>query len=361
MIRIEAIEVSAHTIPTDGPEADGTLCWDATTIVVVRARAGGATGIGYSYTDKACAHLIRDKLAGLVAGGDAMAVPGHWRTMLEAVRNIGSRGIAAHAISAVDCALWDLKARLLGLPLVSLLGQVGQAVPVYGSGGFTNYPPDRLQHQLADWVAAGIPSVKMKVGTRAAEDRDRVRAARQAIGTDAALFVDANGAYGRKQALAFAEAFAAHGVSWFEEPVSSDDLEGLRLLRDRSPAGMGIAAGEYGYLPAYFRRLLDAGAVDVVQADVTRCLGITGFLQVAALCDIHGVPLSGHTAPALHLHVGCAAPRLVHLEWFHDHVRIEAMLFDGAPAPENGRLRPDLSRPGCGLAFKQQEADRFAV
>jgi len=164
----------------------------------------------------------------------------------------------------------DLKARLLDLPLITLLGAVRANVPVYGSGGFTSYSMAQLQEQLGGWVADGISRVKMKIGRQPASDLDRVRAAREAIGPGAELFVDANGAYTRKQALATACAFTEFDVSWFEEPVSSDDLDGLRLLRDRAPAGMEIAAGEYGYDLFYFRRMLEAGAVDVLQADATR-------------------------------------------------------------------------------------------
>ena len=200
----------------------------------------------------------------------------------------------------------------------------------------------------------------MKIGSEPERDVARVRAAREAIG-DARLFVDANGAYARKQALDFAHAFADLGVTWFEEPVSSDDLDGLRLIRDRAPAPIEIAAGEYGYEPFYFRRMLDAGAVDVLQADATRCGGITGFLKAAALADSHSLPISAHTAPALHLAVCCAAPRLRHIEWFHDHCRIEQALFDGAPVPRDGVIEPDLSRPGLGLEFKWKDAERLAA
>ena len=264
------------------------------------------------------------------------------------------------AIAAVDNALWDLKAKLLGLPLVTLLGAVRESVPVYGSGGFTSYTDTQLREQLGGWVGAGIARVKMKVGREPGRDPARVRVAREAIG-DAQLFVDANGAYGRKQALALAQVFADLGVTWFEEPVSSDDLDGLRLLRDRAPAGMDIAAGEYGYDLIYFRRMLEAGAVDVLQADATRCAGITGFMRAAALCEAFELPLSAHCAPSLHAHPGCAATPLRHIEYFHDHVRIERMLFDGALTPEHGALRPDLSRPGLGLEFKRADAARYAV
>lgn len=363
MPAIERVAARAFTVPTDAPEADGTFAWHETTLVLVEAAAGGEVGLGYSYTHATAAGLIGRALAPVVAGGNAFAVPRHWEAMVAAVRNIGWRGLAATAISAVDSALWDLKARLLGVPLASLLGQAREAVPIYGSGGFTTYSGERLREQLGGWARElGCRWVKMKIGSEPERDLDRARAALGALeGTGAELMVDANGAFGRKQALWFAERFAHMGVTWFEEPVSSDDLEGLRLLRDRGPAGLEIAAGEYGYDPWYFRRMLEAGAVDVLQADATRCGGITGFLKAAALADAHGLPLSAHTAPALHLAVCCAAPRLRHIEWFHDHARIEAMLFDGAPAPEGGTIRPDLGRPGNGLAFKRADAERFAA
>jgi L-alanine-DL-glutamate epimerase-like enolase superfamily enzyme len=201
----------------------------------------------------------------------------------------------------------------------------------------------------------------MKIGTDPGQDLERVRAAREAIGSGAALFVDANGAYSRKQALAFAEAFAELDVSWFEEPVPSDDLQGLRLLRDRAPAGMEIAAGEYGYDVAYFRAMLEAQAVDVLQADATRCGGITGFLRAGALADAFQLDLSAHTAPALHVHACCALPRLRNLEYFHDHARIERMFFEGNPEPVAGVLRPDLTRAGNGLVPRDDAMERYRV
>jgi L-alanine-DL-glutamate epimerase-like enolase superfamily enzyme len=265
------------------------------------------------------------------------------------------------AISAIDCALWDLKAHLLDVPLVTLLGQVRDAATIYGSGGFTSYTDQQLAKQLSGWVERGIRNVKMKIGRDAARDIERVRLVRDAIGNGPGLFVDANGAYSRKQALSQAAAFADSGVSWFEEPVSSDDLDGLSLIRDGAPAGMDIAAGEYGYDIFYFQRMLGAGAVDVLQADMTRCGGVIGFMQAAALCEAHNLPLSSHTAPALHTHVACAAAPLRNMEYFHDHVRVEQMLFDGLPKLANGELRPDLSRPGFGLELKRADAVKFAA
>lgn len=360
-VRIEKTDVSVYKIPTDSPESDGTYAWDATHLVLVEVYAADKTGVGYTYADSATGRLIRDMLVHVIAGHDPFSVQGAWVAMARAIRNLGGPGIASMAISAVDNALWDLKARLLDLPLAVLLGQVRNGVPVYGSGGFTSYSVEQLCRQLRGWVEEGIPRVKMKIGRHPAEDLARVRAARQAIGPDAQLFVDANGAYERKQALEKSREFADLGVAWFEEPVSSDDLAGLHLLRNQGPAVMEIAAGEYGYDTFYFRRMLEAQAVDVLQADATRCRGITGFLQASTLCDAFAVPLSAHTAPAVHTHVGCAAPRLRNLEYFHDHIRIEQLLFDGVCSPRDGILYPDLSRPGLGLDVKNADAQEYRV
>ena len=360
--RIAAVRAQAFTVPTDAPEADGTAAWSETTIVVVHAGGGGQEGMGYSYADRSAAGLVTHTLGSVVEGRCALDPQDAWRAMQNKVRNPGREGIAACAISAVDVALWDLKAKLLGVSLSSLLGRYRESVPIYGSGGFTSYDDRQLAEQLGSWVEReGCRRVKMKIGSDPEHDPARVAAAKAAIG-NAVLFVDANGAFGVKQALHLAEVFAAEqGVAWFEEPVSSDDLEGLRRMRDRAPAGMEIAAGEYGYEPGYFRRMLEAGAVDVLQADATRCGGVTGFLQAAALADAHHVDLSAHCAPALHRHLGTAAPRFRHCEWFHDHVRIERMLFDGAPVARDGAIAPDLDRRGLGLDLKTQDAARFAV
>ncbi|MBE7157831.1 MAG: mandelate racemase [Rhodospirillales bacterium] len=360
---ITKLAVACYTVPTDAPEGDGTLDWDSTTLVLVEATAGNRTGLGYSYTDPSAAELITRTLAKHVEGRSALDVPGAHHAMLHASRNLGRPGLVATAIAAVDNALWDLKCRLLDVSLLDLLGAAHDHAAVYGSGGFTTYSDEQLRVQLGGWAQAGFKAVKMKLGrasTRTAE-LARVRVARECIGADVELFVDANGAYDRKEALAMAERFAEFDVRWFEEPVSSDDLEGLRLLRDRGPAGMRIAAGEYGYDGFYFRRMLEAGAVDVLQADATRCLGLTGFLRAGALCETFSVPFSFHCAPALHASAACALPDFAVGEYFHDHARIENMLFDGTLQPEGGFLQPDRSRPGLGLEFKRSEAEKYLV
>jgi L-alanine-DL-glutamate epimerase-like enolase superfamily enzyme len=361
-VAVERLFVSAYTVPTDEVESDGTLEWESTTVVVVEAVAGDETGIGYTYADVAAARLVEGKLAAVVEGANALEVGRAWCRMAEELRNVGRPGLGFMALSAVDCALWDLKARLLGVALVDALDATRESVPLYGSGGFCSYDDERLAEQLGDWVNDGIMRVKMKVGRDPEQDPRRVEVAREAIGADAELFVDANGAYQRKEALAWAERYAFEwGVTWFEEPVSSADIEGLRLLRDRAPAGLDIAAGEYAFVPADFRNLLAAGSVDCLQADVTRCGGMTGLLRAGALADAHGIALSGHCAPQLSAHALCAVPRLRHLEYFHDHVRVERLLFDGLLEPEGGALRPDRERLGHGLELRRADADHFLV
>jgi L-alanine-DL-glutamate epimerase-like enolase superfamily enzyme len=353
--RIQSVKASAFTVPTDEPESDGTLEWRATTLVLAEVAAADQLGIGYTYAAPAAAQLANEKLAGVVTGSDPMDIPETTSAMWRAVRNLGTCGICAMAISAVNNALWDLKARLLGLPLCKLLGQARAAMPIYGSGGFCSYSDERLRDQLAGWVREGTPRVKMKVGREPGRDFHRLRIAREAIG-EAELFVDANSAYDRKQALHFIERFAAdYDVRWMEQPLAPEDRAGMRLLCERAPAPLEIADGEYGYGVADFRHMLETQSVDVVMADATRC-GISGFLETDALCAAWRMPLSSHCAPLQHMHVGCAARMYRHGEYFHDHVRIERMFFDGMPEPKAGALRPDPGRSGIGVEFKYADA-----
>ncbi|BCJ68398.1 enolase C-terminal domain-like protein [Polymorphospora rubra] len=359
MIRLSA---AAYRIPTDAPEGDGTLAWSSTTLVLVRADADGNYGIGWTYGPSAAAAVVTDLLDPVVTDLDPDDVPAIWSVMRRQVRNAGRPGVAGLALSAADCAVWDLKARRHDLPLARLLGTARRQVPVYGSGGFTTYDDERQHRQLADWVHGdGIPRVKIKIGESGGGDvpRDlgRIVAARRTIGDDAELYVDANGAYQRKQAIRVAGAVADLDVRWFEEPVSSDDLVGLGQVRDRVWAD--VAAGEYGFDLPYFHRM--APYVDCLQIDVTRCGGITGFLRAAAVADAAGLEVSAHCAPHQHLPVAAATPNLRHLEWFHDHVRIESMLFDGTGPATGGSVRAVVDRPGNGLEFRPEQAARYRV
>jgi L-alanine-DL-glutamate epimerase-like enolase superfamily enzyme len=359
---IESVDAAVYTIPTDAPEGDGTLTWDSTIMTVVQARAGGTCGTGWTYGSAACAAVVTGKLAGVVQGRDPMDTGGAWEAMVRAVRNDGRPGAVGYALSAVDVALWDLKARLLGVSLPRLLGAVRADVPVYGSGGFTTYDDRQLHDQLAGWaLEQRIPRVKIKVGESwggaAGRDLERMAQARKVIGPETELFIDANGGYGRKQAIRIMAAAADLDVRWLEEPVSSDDLDGLREVRNSVTAD--VTAGEYGYDLTYFRRMCAAGAVDCLQADVSRCGGITEWLRAAAVAASYGLQISGHCAPHLHAAVATAVPNLRHLEWFHDHVRIEGMFFDGALDPAGGTVRPDPDAPGLGLTWRAADAERY--
>jgi L-alanine-DL-glutamate epimerase-like enolase superfamily enzyme len=359
---VREITAAVYVIPTDAPEADGTLAWDKTTMVLAFARAGAAQGIGWTYAAAAAQSVIAEVLAGAVVGRSALDVPGAAEAMARAVRNIGRPGIAATAISAVDIALWDLKARLLGCSLAQLLGQARDSVPVYGSGGFTSYDDDQTREQLTGWVAKDrIPRVKIKIGESwgASQQRDleRVALAREVIGPDTELYVDANGGYTTGQAIRMAARLADYGVTWFEEPVSSQDLAGLAAVRRQVLPD--VAAGEYSWSLADSARLIAAGAVDCLQLDVTRCGGVTDFLRGSALAAAHNLQVSGHCAPNLHARVGVAVPNLRHVEYFHDHQRIERIFFDGTLSPDGGALAPDPDQPGLGLTLRDSDAERY--
>jgi L-alanine-DL-glutamate epimerase-like enolase superfamily enzyme len=359
-MKLGRIDCAVYRIPTDRPEADGTFEWSSTTLVLVEVHAGGLTGLGFTYAAPAAAEVVADVLDPVLRDIPLEDVPRCWNAMVHAVRNVGRGGVAATAISAVDVALWDLKARSQRRPLFQALGAARDSVPIYGSGGFTSYPLDELVDQLAGWVAEGIPRVKMKIGVdhgaRAAEDVRRIRAVREAIGPEAELFIDANGCFDAKQAIRLADA-VADTCTYFEEPVSSDHLDQMRLVRQA--ISQHVAAGEYGWDPWYFQQMLSARAVDVMQADATRCCGITGFLRAAGLASAAGVQFSAHCSPSIHAHAGCAAPAIAHVEFFHDHARIESMLFDGVLRPAEGGLHPDPDRFGLGLELKRADAERF--
>jgi len=362
MSKVESLNVAVYTVPTTEPESDGTLTWNATTVVVVELTSGGKNGLGFSYATGACARLIHDVLADVVVGQDVMDVGRCWSRMVRAIRNFGRPGVASMAIAAVDIALWDLKAKVMELPLVEVLGKVHDDVAIYGSGGFTSLTDDQLANQLGDWAhGQGIPRVKMKVGeswgARPERDLERARIARTTIGNQVELFVDANGGYSPKQAVRMASAFEALDITWFEEPVSSDHLSALAEIRAQTP--IDVAAGEYGYDLFYFQAMCAAGAVDCLQADVSRCAGISEWLRVAAIAEAHGLQISGHCAQSLHLHPACAIDNVRHLEYFADHARVDRLLFDGVVDPVAGSLRPDLSRPGLGLELKHKDADAY--
>jgi L-alanine-DL-glutamate epimerase-like enolase superfamily enzyme len=358
---ITALQVSAYKIPTATPESDGTIAWDSTTLVLVELKAAGKIGIGYSYTDAATAYLIEHSLKHLVIGKSILKAAAITQTLISAIRNNGNCGTSMMAVAAIDNALWDLKAKFLNIPLCQLLGKVNDSMLLYGSGGFTSYSDKQICQQFETWAARGINHFKMKVGRELHKDKHRIKEARKAIGDKAGLFVDANGAYTIKQAIEKANEFSDYNITWFEEPVTSDNVKGLRFIREHTVNGINIAAGEYGYNLPYFENILHERAVDVLQADATRCGGITDFLKAGILCEARQLPFSSHCAPSQHLHAAMSLPSFYIAEYFFDHARIEELLFDGFIQPKQGCMKPDENRPGIGLEFKHKDAEKYKI
>ncbi|MGA8026085.1 MAG: enolase C-terminal domain-like protein, partial [Bryobacteraceae bacterium] len=326
--RITSGKISAFTIPTEEPESDGTAKWDSTTVVTVELTAGGVTGLGFAYANAAAAQVAQELTEKAILGNDAFDIPSLHSAMDREVRNWGRPGLISSGISAIDNCLWDLKGRLLNLPLLSLLGKMRDEVPAYGSGGFTCYTETQLVDQLTGWASEGLRAVKMKIGREPDKDVQRVKTVQKALQAKAELYVDANGAYQRKQALHKAQQFGDIGVTWFEEPVTSDDRIGLHMLVEHAPPIMNIAAGEYCYVLDDARLLIEAEAVDVLQSDATRCGGVTNFLKIGNVCETYHLPLSAHTSPSVHATLCCALVAAINVEYFYDHSRIEQMIFD---------------------------------
>jgi L-alanine-DL-glutamate epimerase-like enolase superfamily enzyme len=359
--RVGSGRISAFTVPTTQPESDGTAEWNSTTIVIIELTADGVTGIGYSYANSAAAKVAEELVKKQILNTDPFDIPALHSALDRQVRNWGRPGLVASAISAIDTCLWDLKARLLEEPLPCLLGKVRDEIQAYGSGGFTSYTEKELIDQLTGWAEEGFAFVKMKIGTHPDQDVARVTAVQKALNGSAQLYVDANGAYDRQQALHKSREFGDLGVTWFEEPVTSDDRVGLHLMVERAPAVMKIAAGEYNYTLDDARLLIEAQAVDVLQTDVTRCGGVSNFIKIGHLCEICHYPYSAHTAPSIHASLCCSVLPAMNVEYFYDHVRIEQMFFDGAITAHDGKLKPDLSRHGLGLEFKRSDAEPYQV
>jgi L-alanine-DL-glutamate epimerase-like enolase superfamily enzyme len=351
---VDAITVAVYRFPTDRPEADGTLSWDATTAVTATVHAGKRSGLGWTYSTGAAGRVITDHLAPAVTGLDALDIPGCWSAMHRACRNLGTRGLVMQAISAVDIALWDLKARVLDVSLTALFGRARDAAPVYGSGGFTTLTDTQLAEQIDRWAAAGCTAMKIKIGQSWGTDLDRdiarVNTFAELAGPKVDLMVDANGAYTTGQARRVGATLDKLGVVWFEEPVSSDDLAGLAAVR--AAVRCDVAAGEYAADLYDVARLCPV--VDCLQLDVTRCGGYTGWLRGAAVAQANNLHISAHCAPALHSAVAAAAPNLRHVEWFIDHARLEPVLVDGAPTVHHGALHTDHRAPGHGMTIAAQ-------
>jgi L-alanine-DL-glutamate epimerase-like enolase superfamily enzyme len=352
MTAISSVTAAVHRFPLPEPESDGTLTWKATTAVTVTIEAGGQTGLGWTYSSPAAAVVIAEHFADVLNGRDAFNIDSGWQAMHRAARNFGTRGLAMQALSAVDIAWWDLKARLLGVSLVDLFGAARDRVPIYGSGGFTNLTHGQLEEQVSWWQSVGCPAMKIKIGegwgSRIGRDLERVKQLRELAGDGVELMVDANGGYTVGQARRVGAALDELGVVWFEEPVSSDDPAGLAAIR--AAVHCDVTAGEYAADSYEVAHLIPV--VDCLQLDATRCGGYTGFLAGAAMARGQNIQVSAHCAPAVHAFIGLAVSNLRHIEWFADHARLEPHLVDDAPEPINGQLSARRDIVGHGMSLR---------
>lgn len=358
---ITRFHVSACTVPTETTESDGTLNWKSTTIVIVQLAAGETWGLGYTYGNPGLKSFAVDLINKAVIDEDAFSITGIWGKLVQLVRNEGRTGESSMVISAIDNALWDLKAKLLQLPLLSLLGQSRERVEGYGSGGFNSYTHEQLEHQITSWLEQGFKKMKVKITGNLEHERARLSFIRRLCGPEVQLFVDANEACDKKVAREFADLLKELKIIWFEQPIFAYDLKGMHDFKLQMPTGIYLTTGEYVYNLTDLSNILQADAADVIQLDVTRCEGVSGFLKCSNLCEAYDVPISTHCAPALTVSPACSVGGLKHIEYFFDHARLENMLFDGVPQPRDGYFKPDLSRLGNGLILKKREIEKFEV
>ncbi len=320
-------------------------------LITARVRDGdGAEGVGYTYTvgtgGAAVRALLARDVAPRLAGREAEDIEALWQLMWWALHYGGRGGAQALAISAVDMALWDLRARRQGAPLWRVLGGFDPRVPCYAGGIDLELPLDGLLRQTDDNLARGFRAIKMKVGRAALrEDVERVRAVRAHLGPDVPLMADANMRWSVDEAIRAARALRDQDLVWLEEPTIPDDVPGhVRIVRE---GGVPIAAGENLHTLHEFRAVIAAGGVTFPEPDVTNCGGITTFMKICHLAEAFNLPVTSHGAHDVTVHLLAAVPNRSYLEahgfgldrYIELPLRIQA---GHAVAPD---------RPGHGVVF----------
>jgi L-alanine-DL-glutamate epimerase-like enolase superfamily enzyme len=364
-LRITDVTTTTLHLPQIAPAQDATMFRPASgqTSLFVHVRTdAGLEGLGMSEAT-GTRHVIEQTLRPLLLGRDPLEHERLWEEMFWAVRSYGRKGLALCALSAIDIALWDLKGKIFGAPLYRLLGPYTDAVPVYGSGGWTHLPEGELVREQAGFVERGFPRVKMKVGKAfgRAEEEDvrRVAAVRRTLGDGVTLYLDANGGYRAKQAIVLARRFEQYNVAWFEEPVHADDLAGLAEVRRDGP--LPVATGEHEYTKFGFKALLTQGAADIVQPDVARVGGVTEWLKIAHLAAAFNLPVAPHAVSLVHLHLACCTPNLAVVEILGVQQEADRIWYTEIPEPAGGLWSPFPDRPGLGLALDPHAVARYAV
>jgi L-alanine-DL-glutamate epimerase-like enolase superfamily enzyme len=307
--------------------------------------------------------VIQRVLKPALVGQDPLCIEKLWDDMFWRVRGFGRKGVAFCAISAVDIALWDLKAKLFGVPLYRLLGPYTDRVPIYGSGGWTSYSEAELVREQTGYVERGIPRVKMKVakdfGHAEAEDVQRLKAVRKAVGDEVEIYVDANNGYYAKQAIGMARHLADYNVKWFEEPVLADDIAGLAAIA--RAIDIPVATGEHEYTRYGFKELIAQGGADIVQPDVGRVGGVTEWMKVAHLAHAFNLPVAPHAVQLVHLHLACCTPNLKVVECLGTADETDRLWYTEFPEQRDGYWSPYPDRPGLGLELSPEAIRKYAV
>lgn len=323
----------------------------------------GLEGLGISAGHSAVQAVVEHTLKDVLIGQDPFDVEKLWNLMFWHVRGFGRKGVAFCAISALDIALWDLKAKALGLPLYKLLGPYTDSVPVYGSGGWTNFDESQLVEEQLGYVERGFRRIKMKVGkdfgTREDEDVKRLATVRKAVGDDVEIYVDANNGYYAKQAIRMSKVFEEFDVKWLEEPVLADDVEGLAAVARATT--IPVATGEHEYTKFGFKDLIARGGADIVQPDVGRVGGVTEWLKVAHLAHAFNLPVAPHSYQLIHLHVACATPNLKVVEYLGAVEQSDRVWYAEFAEPVNGMWSPDPTKLGLGLELNPDTVARNRV
>ncbi len=323
----------------------------------------GLVGLGLGGGTTAAREVIERTLKPILLGQNALHIEKLWDEMFWAIRGVGRKGLAFSALSAVDIALWDLKAKYYETPLYQLLGPYTESVPVYGSGGWTHFSLDELVAEQCGYVERGMRAVKMKVGKdfghSEREDVARLAAVREAVGPDVQIFIDANNGYYAKQAIRLARVFEEYDVGWFEEPVLADDIDGLAAVA--KAIDIPVATGEHEYTKYGFRDLIVRGGADIVQPDVGRVGGISEWMKVAHLAHAFNLPVAPHAYQLVHLHLACATPNLKIVECLGTVEAADRIFYTSFDEPRNGVWSPDPHKHGLGLELDPSAVKHYAV
>ena len=368
MPRIVSVSVCSARVPLDRVTSFATRTVKARDYCLVKVRStGGAEGVGYCYAGSTAGSIVRsavqDLLAPMLIGDESTRIEGIWEDMYREALLHGRTGSVMRAISAIDIALWDMNARAAELPLYRYLGCWTDTVPAYASGGYylDGKTPEHLGEELTSYVKQGFQAVKIKVGrlTPAAEE-DRIRAAREAIGPDVHLMLDANNAWSDlPTALLYCKRYEKYDPYWIEEPFSPDDIENHAKLA--ACGAIAVATGEIEAGRWRFKEILDKRAALILQADAGVCGGITEWRRIAQTASSYGATICPHWLHELHAHLVASAPNARYVEYFPDDqvLNFRKLLNRQIEIKDGHLLLPQL--PGLGFEFDEKAVAKYGT